>query len=344
MQHMPKFTLYLLLLCIDHNSQLLRVVVSRITEDEGFKLPTTQASASLATATKLLQWMNDHCNKEALEVFTRKLIECLQTCFPGSLSTSLKTKREKIWKSFHLLRVSDSFVSLWHNFLDSISLEKNPLFFQYVTDQVFQELITQHFTVSQTAAASPVPPLTYEEINALRYVAGYVCQKVKKNIETSKHPHKGVLLLCLMDLCDEDEEVSESADWVHAVNRGGLCLVSEATAMLFHEMELLVRKVFDKKGKLKDVTNLRDRVKESVLQDENVQFHWCMLTTDIEDDKAKVLLTMIIDLFITVRGFSFTKSFMEMYKQATKKSTQKSKALRKTLPTKATDSTKENSS
>ena len=67
-----------------------------------------------------------------------------------------------------------------------------------------------------------------------------------------------------MDLCDEDEEVSEIADWVHAVNRGGLCLVSEATAMLFHEMELLVRKVFNKEGKLKDVTNLRDRVKERV--------------------------------------------------------------------------------
>lgn len=79
--------------------------------------------------------------------------------------------------------------------------------------------------------------------------------------------------------------------------------------MLFQEMELLVRKVFNKEGKLKDVTNLRDRVKESVLQDESIQFHWCMLTTDIEDDNAKILLTRIADLFITVRGFSFTKSF-----------------------------------
>ena len=241
-----------------------------------------------------------------------------------------------MWKSFHLLRVSNSFVKLWHDFLDSASLERDPILFQYVSDRVIQELIAKHFTVSQTAAASPVPPLTYEEVNALRYVAGYMCQKVMKNIEASKHAHKGVLLLCLVDLCDEDEDMSESADWVHAVNRGGLCLVSETTAVLFHEIELLVRKVFNKEGKLNGITtNLRDKVKESVLEDENVQFHWCMLTTDIEDDKAKILLTMIVDLFITVRGFSFTKSFMELYKQATKKSTQKSKALRKTLPTKA---------
>ena len=234
-----------------------------------------------------------------------------------------------MWKSFHLLRVSDSFVKLWHDFLDSSSLERDPILFQYVSDRVIQELITKHFTVSQV---SPVPPLTYEQVNALRYVAGYVCQKVK-NIEASKHAHKGVLL-CLTDLCDKDEDVSESADWVHAANRG-LCLVSETTAVLFHEIELLVRKVFNKEGKLNGITtNLRDKVKESVLEDENVQFHWCMLITDIEDDKAKILLTMIVDLFITVRGFSFTKSFMELYKQATKKSTQKSKALRKTLPTK----------
>ena len=40
---------------------------------------------------------------------------------------------------------------------------------------------------------------------------------------------------------------------------------------------------------------------------------------------------MIVDLYFTIRGFSFTKSFMERYKQECKKSTQKSKALRKNL-------------
>ena len=84
-------------------------------------------------------------------------------------------------------------------------------------------------------------------------------------------------------------------------------------------------------GKIEITTDLRERVKESVLSDEDVLFHWSMLTTDIEDDRAEILLVMLVDLFITIRGFSFTKSFMELYKQRTKKSTQKSKALRKTL-------------
>ena len=38
-----------------------------------------------------------------------------------------------------------------------------------------------------------------------------------------------------------------------------------------------------------------------------------------------------IPTYRMIRGFSFAKSFMELYKQSTKKSTQKSKALRKKI-------------
>ena len=61
----------------------------------------------------------------------------------------------------------------------------------------------------------------------MRYVAGYVCYKLKKKLTASKHVMRDKLLLCLMDLCDEDEEVSNSVDWVYAVDRGGLVHVSE---------------------------------------------------------------------------------------------------------------------
>lgn len=48
-----------------------------------------------------------------------------------------------------------------------------------------------------------------------------------------------------MDLCDEDEEASSSANWVHTVDRGGLLRVSESTFMLFERMELIVRSMFN---------------------------------------------------------------------------------------------------
>ena len=59
---------------------------------------------------------------------------------------------------------------------------------------------------------------------------------------------------------------------------------------------------------------------------------WCLLSVEIGDAEGEVLLKMIVNLFITVRGFSFAKSVMEMYKQENKKCTQKSKSLRRKLP------------
>jgi len=40
---------------------------------------------------------------------------------------------------------------------------------------------------------------------------------------------------------------------------------------------------------------------------------------------------MIIELLVMIRGFSFSRSIMEIYKQAQKKSIQKSKGVRKQL-------------
>jgi len=43
------------------------------------------------------------------------------------------------------------------------------------------------------------------------------------------------------------------------------------------------------------------------------------------------LLQMAIDLFLTVHSHTFTKEFMENYKQSNKTGAQKSKSLRKKL-------------
>ena len=58
---------------------------------------------------------------------------------------------------------------------------------------------------------------------------------------------------------------------------------------------------------------------------EDVQFYWCItaaefevIDTDVHDD----LLKMIVDLFVTIRGFSYASAWIEHYKQTLKKSTQ----------------------
>ena len=64
----------------------------------------------------------------------------------------------------------------------------------------------------------------------------------------------------------------------------------------------------------------------------DVQFYWFLLSSDIDQEKAnKELLLMIVDLWITIRGFSFAKSVLEQYKQLHALKISKAKALRKTI-------------
>ena len=50
------------------------------------------------------------------------------------------------------------------------------------------------------------------------------------------------------------------------------------------------------------------------------------------DEKAATLLfNEMVSLFITVRGFAFTTSYVEIYKQTQNKNLQKKKAIRKEL-------------
>ena len=99
---------------------------------------------------------------------------------------------------------------------------------------MFQAIITRELKVPEKSASTPAA-ITYEEANALRYVAGFVCSKIQKRITASKHPHRDQMLLCMMDLCNEEEEELETdsaastTDWVNAIDRGGLVFLTPHT-------------------------------------------------------------------------------------------------------------------
>ena len=64
---------------------------------------------------------------------------------------------------------------------------------------------------------------------------------------------------------------------------------------------------------------------------EDVLFQWCMITASIDEKDATELLHQLIELYITIRGFSFATSCVEFYKISYKKSLQKGKGIRKEL-------------
>ena len=77
---------------------------------------------------------------------------------------------------------------------------------------------------------------------------------------------------------------------------------------------------------------MRDEIAKVTLESQDVQFYWYLLSSEIEEEEAnKELLHMIIDLWVTIRGFSFAKSILEQYKQLHALNTSKAKALHKVI-------------
>lgn len=77
-------------------------------------------------------------------------------------------------------------------------------------------------------------------------------------------------------------------------------------------------------------TEFRSRVVKSLVSDDDILFHWLM-TGQIEEATSCSCMELILQKWVTVRGFSFASSVMEIYKQKNKKGTEKSKSIRTKL-------------
>ena len=76
---------------------------------------------------------------------------------------------------------------------------------------------------------------------------------------------------------------------------------------------------------------LNDHVKRTLVENEDVQFLWSLISADWEEASASVLLEMVVNQWVKIRGFSYASAWVEQYKTAQKKTTQKSKGVRKQL-------------
>ena len=129
------------------------------------------------------------------------MVSSLESCFQACRSRSKHIKSEKVWGHYHVLRTSSSYKELWNQILASSG---NPTFYQFVTHEIFKELLKREFpVVSDTAKEAESQALMIEEENALQYVARYICQKVRKNLESSKITGND-MIFCLFDMSVDD--------------------------------------------------------------------------------------------------------------------------------------------
>ena len=129
------------------------------------------------SASVTLKWLSKEENVEIQASFISHLIMKLQKCIPESCIS--RKKRELMWEAYYQLRSSQEFQELWTNLLlHQVKTTAHPIFYQYVTDLIFEKLIKSY--------SSTPPPLTtatvsidYFEANALRYMAGYVVRSLR---------------------------------------------------------------------------------------------------------------------------------------------------------------------
>ena len=102
-----------------------------------------------------------------------------------------------------------------------------------------------------------------------------------------------------------------STDWTKHVNSGGLKMVNSKAYHFLLSVETRLRQFLC----VTEAPNISERSKETLVEhiscDENVLFFWSILSAEWEEEE-RTLFTMIIEMWITIRRFSFAKSFLEM--------------------------------
>ena len=173
------------------------------------------------------------------------------------------------------------------------------------------------------------------EKSALRYVAGYVCRKVRDNLKKSncKVSNKDSMIQCLEEISGATDEDRDAEEWTRLIDRGGLWQMNDDVFSLFVVMEEEIRQKLtkDSASKLKEGT--KAEILDGLLQNEDLLFQWCFVVrTTVDNESSPILLKQIAELYLTVRGFAFATSCLELYKQAHKKHCKRKKHFEKNCP------------
>ncbi|XP_070545594.1 uncharacterized protein [Ptychodera flava] len=289
---------------------------------------------SLAAVLKSGQKMENR----VVEMLVNKLWETLSA---GEDKKLLSSQSEDMWHTFFNVWVDDNltqelipcFKSLLTNEHDYEDLFRFTRVFLFQLESIVRVSCAK-ITKSPTTTTKATT-LTSEEKEALRYFAGYVPYKLRKRLQKKEDSSSYMSLLdAMQEKAVTDGDISQSKGWLNAQDRGGLFRVTDAAFQFFTEIESVCKQHLN-------VTNVSNLTKnnainqpiiEEILASEKINSLWCTIARNAESEKvSSTLATMIVNLYVQVRCFSFCKSIMELFKTREKLHIKGSKGLRKSL-------------
>ena len=276
---------------------------------------------------------------ELFDLFCTNLTTKLTELFDSAIKCRTPdTKKTKCLSSFHQLR-KECIPKLWNDLFLQLNLAgpQDHFFAQSVTQELFRQMMVDHFTSESQSQPHKETKFTSDELNVMRYACGFVPHKLLLRYEKRPGDKYKNFVACLGDMAvvgenDDLDFLGYTKTWFDKVNRGGLFPLNDETFNLFTAVETIVRIFLPTHARNGDLLSegLKDLV-DRAIEDSDVQFHWTIIVRELELEEAVELLEELVRLWVTVRGFSLAATWMETYKQATKKQVSKSTGLRKHL-------------
>ena len=162
------------------NDSILMKALYHVVNEEAHSISYFQEKSPKQIAQGLAEWIHEH--PDSASAFEKAIVESFLNCIPFTSTSPHKKKMQtEMWGKYHTLRTSIAYVEVWKIFLRTSQLSYNPIFCQSVGHFIFKDLVKAKLAVhSSDCTLRNVTELTYEEINALRYTAGYVPRALKK--------------------------------------------------------------------------------------------------------------------------------------------------------------------
>lgn len=271
------------------------------------------------------------------------LSKCILAASKHKLSSAVQAAT---WSAFHRLRSNKDILDSWSYFITTnipaLHQQECQLCLQLIMDRMLKRLIHNKAEERKShykAIAARLPQLTVLQINGIRYMAGYIAVKLlKKYKKRSKHPKVQLkwkmFARVLKDMKATDQpgmpnsplEYSEA--WAQLIDRGGLYHINNNVFDLVKLIESVTRQYINNASIATYAPghDLRKVIRDEVLASLPILSMWESIAHTIPDKYEKYsieLLSVITDLWITIRGYSFAKEwtmkFERKYKRATRK-------------------------
>jgi hypothetical protein len=268
-----------------------------------------------------------------LATFATGLLKTIQQCITLSFATELRC-REASSVAFYQAQ-QKIIPDLWNRIHSDLSLPiPDPLWTQTVSRLLYEDILVQLLKSKRqsTPVAKEQVPLNSEQENIIRYVAGFVPFKMLTRYKKQGTVNAAAIVDCLADMSVPGEESSflaYTSEWTAAVNRGGLFEVNNEAYLFFRCVEVEVKPLLTQHVICGTVSEAE--ILSTLTANEDVLFHWDLLTGTLTTEAQSALLKEFVQLWMTIRVHALTRMLLEEHKHKAHANSAKSKPLRASL-------------